>query len=161
MVFLKNNAIQNSEFRTQNSEFARVLSVAFVLLSGCASPPEPLPPPPYGSVRVAAHASTPIDSFTIRLDDLLQGTFANPCTLTYVVAGTHKLTVQDSAGARADTMVAVRQDALSSSLVSLTHVGPFLGNEAPNFSAKDIDGRNFELAIHRGKVVFLSFFEYT
>jgi hypothetical protein len=97
----------------------------------------------------------------IRLDDLLQGEFANPCTLSNVVAGTHKLTVQDSAGARVDTMVVVLKDELAKSMVTLTHIGPFVGNEAPAFSAQDVDGRTFDLTAHRGKVIFLSFFEYT
>jgi len=128
---------------------------------GCGSPPEPFPPPDSGALRVSAQSSSPIDSIVIRLDDLEQGGFANPCTLRSVVAGTHKLTVLDSTGARTDTMVTVRRDELASSVVRLTRVGPFVGNEAPNFSARDIDNRNRDLASLRGKVVFLVFFEYT
>jgi hypothetical protein len=132
-----------------------------VLLQRCGSPPEPFPPPDTGAVRVSATSGTPIDSIVVRLDDITQGYFANPCTLQAVVAGMHKLTVIDSAGARTDTMVAVRRDQISAAVVRLTRIGPFVGNEAPNFAVQDIDGRGFTLSAHRGRVVFVSFFEYT
>jgi hypothetical protein len=130
-------------------------------LAGCGSPPEPFPPPDSGAIRVSATSSAPIDSVTLHLDDLAQGVFANPCTLRSVVAGTHKLTVVDSTGARTDTMVSVLKDELTSTAVRLTRIGPYVGNEAPDFTVKDIDGRQFSLGAQRGRVVFISFFEYT
>jgi hypothetical protein len=137
------------------------VAAAVVLHQGCGSPPDPFPPADTGAIGVNATSSTPIDSIVVRLDDLTQGYLANPCTLQAVVAGTHKLTVIDSAGARTDTMVTVQRDRISAAVVRLTRIGPFVGNEAPDFAVQDIDGRGFGLAAHRGRVVFLSFFEYT
>jgi hypothetical protein len=159
MVIL--NSTCDPASRILNSAFRLLAALCFLAFGGCGSPPEPSPAPLWGLLRVEGRSSLPIDSVIVSLDDLLQGSFANPCTLNGVLAGTHKLTVLDSAGARTDTMVAIRQDELVSAVVRLTSVGPYLGNEAPNFIARDIDARNFELAAHRGKVVFLSFFEYT
>jgi hypothetical protein len=137
------------------------LAAVVLTLAGCGSPPEPFPPPDSGAIRVSAFSSATIDSVLVHLDDLAQGVFANPCTLRSVVAGTHKLTVVDSTGARTDTMVSVRKDELTSTAVRLTRIGPYVGNEAPDFAVKDIDGRQFSLGAQRGRVVFVSFFEYT
>ena len=159
MVIL--NSRRDPVSRTPNAWFRLTAALCLLAFSGCGSPPEPTPAPLWGLLRVEGRSSLPIDSVIVLLDDLLQGSFANPCTLNGVIAGTHKLTVLDSTGARTDTMVAIRQDELASAVVRLTSLGPYVGNEAPNFISRDIDARNFELATHRGRVVFLSFFEYT
>lgn len=171
MVILKKRTDRQADRGRRNAEEARRLRVShwdllvaaccLIAVWGCASPPEPFPPPDSGSIRVSATSSAPIDSVSVGLDDLVQGVFANPCTLRAVVAGTHKITVVDSTGARTDTMVSVRKDELTSTAVRLTRIGPYVGNEAPDFGVKDIDGRQFSLGAHRGRVVFVSFFEYT
>jgi len=128
---------------------------------GCGDSPSGVPNPYTGSLRIAAMDTLIFDSISVGLDDISLGKMGNPCTLKDVIVGTHRLTVQDSSGARVDTLVAVRRNEMASLVMRLTRIGPFVGNEAPDFSARDIDNRNLDLASLRGKVVFLVFFEYT
>jgi hypothetical protein len=149
---------------TRRSWYACALSFGILFtcgMSGCGDPPPGLPTPRTGSLRIMAMDTLVFDSISVGMDDILLGRKRNPCIVDGIVTGTHKLTLIDTSGARADTMVAVRRDELVSMTMRLTKIGPFPGNEAPNFSTLDIDQRNLELASLRGKVVFLIFYEYT
>lgn len=128
---------------------------------GCGDPPSSPPEPFTGSVRIAAMDTVQFDSIAVGLDDVVLGRMRNPCVVSGILAGTHKITLLDTSGARADTMFTIRRDMIASLMLHLTRIGPFPGNEAPNFTARDLDQRNMELASLRGKVVFLIFFEYT
>jgi len=130
-------------------------------VKGCGDPPTGLPEPFTGSLTVTAMDTLVFDSIFVALDDIPQGKLPNPCTLHGVVAGMHKLTVTDSSGARSDTMVTVRRNEVAALLMRLTKIGPFLGNEAPDFTVRTIDDSLFDMHKQRGKVVLLVFFEHT
>jgi hypothetical protein len=129
------------------------------VLSGCGHAPEPMPPPPTGSLRIAAQSD--LDTVLVSLDDGEKSAWSNPCTLRAVQAGLHKLSVTDSSTARADTMVEVFAQKMTSWNARILRQGPYVGNVTPQLVTQDIDGRPWDLSRQQGKVVMLVFFEHT
>ena len=130
---------------------------------GCGKLPTSLPLPFTGSITISARAAgdTAIDSVQVKLDEVDYGTRENPCTLTDVVIGEHQLWIKHENTAPKIQTVEVLRDETTTTTVTLTFQGPYVGNEAPQFSAVDLDETPFSLQEHRGKVVLLAFFEHT
>jgi hypothetical protein len=135
-----------------------------VLLWGwtrCGKAPSPLPPTSYGSIRVTAMDTTVIDSITVFLDDVSIGKQPNPCLISYIVEGRHKVFASHQTGSATPQTVEVKRDWISDVLFQILSVGPYPGSSAPSFEVIDIQGNGFSLDAQKGKVVFLLFFEHT
>ena len=152
----------------KNSRIFIPLSLGLVLMFSwqyCGKSPSPLPLPYEGSIHITAMDTARIDSVQINLDLTDLGEMENPCLLEDVVIGFHRLHVFTEASA--GTTIAnleVRKDEITRIFFTMETgpaVGPYVGNEAPQFATQDIQGNPISLQDHQGKVILLAFFEYT
>ena len=131
----------------------------------CGKTPSSLPLPYTGSIYITAMDTAVVASVQIDLDDEYLGEMDNPCLVEDVVIGSHRLRVFTEASA--GTTIAnleVRQDETSRVFFTMDigpEVGPYVGNTAPQFTTQDVNGNKISLEDQKGKVVLLSFFEYT
>ncbi len=132
-----------------------------VLTHRCGKIPSPLPLPFTGSIRVTAMDTSSVDSIQIDLNDQQLGLFKNPALLTDVTVGFHKLFVKNETSAGTTKTVEVLQDQTTPAWFWLVSEGPYVGNQAPEFDAQDIQGNSLSLEGLKGKVILLAFFEYT
>jgi hypothetical protein len=103
-----------------------------------------------------------VDSIHVNLNDQDQGKWENPCLISNVVVGYHKLFVYtETASGTTKTDIEVREYATTPVWFWLATIGPYVGNTAPLFTAQDIRGDILVLEEEQGKVVLLAFFEHT
>lgn len=141
--------------------FITLSFAGFLFWLSCANLPSPFPLPFTGHIKITAADLTKADSFFVNLDDVELGEQANPCLLTDVVIGLHKLFIYTAATAGSTKTVEVLQDDTTFVSFQMQSEGPYVGNTAPNFAVTDIQGNPISLEALQGKVVLLIFFEYT
>ncbi len=127
----------------------------------CGDPPTSAPPPVTGDLRATALDTTVIDSIQVEIDDLPFGMHRNPCTITGIVIGVHRLFVTDRGASSSATMVEVFRGRRSDVMLTLLSQGPYPGQAAPNFAARTITNDSISLQQLRDKIVLLVFFEHT
>ncbi len=136
-----------------------------LLCQYCGKTPYTLPLPYTGSIHITALDTTLVDSLQIDLDLNDLGKMENPCLLEDVVIGLHRLHVFTEASPGTTlTNLEVREDEVTRVLFTMDtgpSVGPYVGNQAPQFTTQDIQDNPISLQDHQGKVILLAFFEYT
>ncbi len=124
-----------------------------------------------GSIEVIGYL--PNDSLAefidITLDDQPLGIFANPHTLTDILAGMHKLGVVTWDTLPSDSIeeysrteyVTIEPGQVTTAEIFLVADGPYEGNPAPDFTLYDLDSNLVALSDFTGEIVLLYFFVST
>ena len=144
------------------SHFAGLV-LLFVCISTtweCGDPPSSAPLYT-GDLRISATYKAPLDSISVVLDYAALGKRPNPCTITGLAIGTHRLLVSGNGLAGSQAMVQIQRDRRSDVSFTLRDNGPYVEDIAPEFSVKGTRGDSLSLQQLRGKVVLLVFFEHT
>jgi len=119
-----------------------------------------------GVLIVSAVAGSVLpDSLLMKLDGDTLGWGANPYIASAVPMGEHKVVVssvnseQDWEGWKKGISVTAAETTRVN--LAMDPVAPDSGWHAPDIAAMDLDGVNWSLSDHWGKVIFLYFFEHT
>lgn len=126
----------------------------------CADPP-PSTPLYTGDLRITAMHKTTLDSISVVLDYNALGRRPNPCTITGLAIGMHRLFVSSEGVPGSSAMVEIQPDRRSDVIVTLRSEAPYVDDVAPAFSARTSMGDSISLQQLKGKVVLLAFFEHT
>ena len=90
-----------------------ILFAGLIIWQSCGKGPSPFPLPLTGSIEITAPNLTRTDSFFVNLDDVNYGEMGNPCLLSDIVIGTHKLFIQTVATAGSTKLVDVYEDQMT------------------------------------------------
>ncbi|MFC1555792.1 hypothetical protein ACFL67_01785 [candidate division KSB1 bacterium] len=136
-------------------------ALTFIALH-CGDSPQEVPAIRTGDLAVVAlFNNIETDSLEIIFDDISVGKFSNPHTLYNISAGAHKVNAMSGDLIGEPVLTYIEENELNSVGIVLSGTGPYEGYTAPDFTVNDISGRQFSLGDHRGKIVFLFFFEHT
>lgn len=137
-----------------------LLIVCVMMTWECGDPPSSTPLYT-GDLRITAAYKAPLDSINVVLDYTALGRRPNPCTITGLAIGTHRLFVSSEGLPGSSAMVQVLRDRRSDVVLTLRAEAPYVDDVAPDFSARTCKGDSMSLQQLKGKVVLLAFFEHT
>lgn len=142
--------------------FSLLLVVALVLLTvKCGSAPGE-PEIVRGGMRVEAYMSDFLsDSILVMFDDNSLGYYANPCEITGLLPGSHKVAGHHRGAFSVPQMVNILPDEITNVTLQLEGEIPFPGGTAPDFTGTDLFGNQISYSEHQGKVILLVFFTHT
>ncbi len=150
--------------------FSAIVLLGIAVLWGCGDAPSTAVDL-VGSIEVIGYL--PNDSLAefidVTLDDQPLGIFANPHTLTDILAGMHKLGVVTWDTLPSDSIeeysrteyVTIEPGQVTTAEIFLFADGPYEGNPAPDFTLYDLDSNLVALSDFTGEIVLLYFFVST
>jgi len=139
-----------------------LLLLPVLTVNYCGKSPSDPPAVQTGSLMITALIDTQlVDSMEVILDDNDLGIHQNPCVLSEVVIGTHKVTL--SKDDPADTLVDFNcnPELVEINNADTTRIELSLTKLAPDFTLENLNHEERTLHDYQGKVVFLVFFSNT
>ena len=138
-----------------------IITIVYLLISGCGETPPDAPPMLAGSIHITAQIDTTlVDSIEVMVDAEYLGWFANPCLVTDLAVGNHQIAVT-----KKDPVSPIDFNSIPKLVaVKANHTSDVtlvLSKFAPYFTLKNLKNEDISLESYQGKVVLLVFYSHT